>query len=579
MASSIQPKSAENAQPKSAETILYRIFLLLTLAATGMATLLALLPAPGHDQIWFLLMAQRWIGAAHTEGTQIYGPQIFDSNPPLIVWLSALPILLARALHLSTTFAAKLLVILAESSASLLSLHFLRRARPLRARYELLALLVAAFILFYLAPARDFGQRDHILSFLVLPYLIAAALDPRANRLTLPRCMAGILAAVGICLKPHQALVIVAVELALLLFPNIFSSLHDQVPQGFSLGSHTPISKAGALAPGPWPTRIRRLLRPEPLLIALLGLTYLAAIHHLTPLYFSLTLPILRDTYWAIGNLTLPALLDQATQLCLLAAISLTLFASLRPRSPAVALLLIAGLAATAAYLLQGTGWYYHQLPAIAFFGAALTLQLLDLIPIHPLQIPTWLLPATAALSILALTLTAHFSNYPFTRDRAYAPIFADPATPDPAFFTSLPPGTPIATLTTSVEAAMMPIDRYHLTWAQRTNNLWLLPAILRSENPTTPINHTIPPARLAALDALQHRWMVEDLTRWHPKLILIERCQDPTTPCQKLEGRHDDLLAWLQRDPAFATLWTHYTPAGTRGHFDAYVFKPSTRL
>jgi hypothetical protein len=65
---------------------------------------------------------------------------------------------------------------------------------------------------------------------------------------------------------------------------------------------------------------------------------------------------------------------------------------------------------------------------------------------------------------------------------------------------------------------------------------------------------------------------MVEDLTRWHPQLILVERCQDSTTPCQTLEDRHDNLLAWFQRDPAFTTLWTHYTYAGTRGHFDAYV-------
>ena len=118
----------------------------------------------------------------------------------------------------------------------------------------------------------------------------------------------------------------------------------------------------------------------------------------------------------------------------------------------------------------------------------------------------------------------------------------------------------------------MMPVERYHLTWAQRTNNLWLLPAILRSERSEgQPARHAIPASQLQALDALQHRWMVEDLTRWQPQLILIERCQDEAVRCQVLEDRHDNLLAWFQRDPTFAILWQHYTLAGTRGRFDAY--------
>jgi hypothetical protein len=517
-------------------------------------------------------MAHRWLA-----GAQIYGPQAFDSNPPGIVWLSAIPILLAQTLQLSTTVIAKLLVILAESSASVLSFHFLRLSRTgltrpkrdltLRTSYELAALLFAAFILFYLAPARDFGQRDHILSFLILPYLLAAAVPPALHRRTAARSLAGIAAAIGICLKPHHALIVLAVELSLLLIPSLSNR-------------------------APWATRFRRLLRPEPILITLLGLAYLAAIHHLTPLYVTLALPTLRDTYWAIGGLSLPALLTQAIELAFLAAAALILFAQIRPRSPAITLLLIAGLAAFAAYLIQGTGWYYQQLPAIACFGAALTLQLLDLLATrlnpeshasHPLTIPKWLTPATAALSILALALTTHFTGYPFTPARIYAPVFADASMPDPAFFSNLPPTTPIAILTTSVEASMMPVARFHLTWSQRTNNLWLLPAILRSESPDPtqrPPKTPRTPARLTALDAMQHRWMVEDLTHWHPQLILIERCQDPTITCQELQNhdgqpRHDNLLAWFQRDPAFTTLWTHYTYAGTRNHFDAYTRNP----
>ena len=533
------------------DAALRRIFALLTLATAGMAAVLSLLPPAGHDQLWFLLMAQRWLG-----GAQLYGSAAFDSNPPAIVWLSALPILLGHALHLSTPFAAKLLVVLAESSASLLSYRFLRGAMPTgldatgqRRGYVQAALLFAAMVLFYVIPARDFGQRDQILSFLVLPYLLAAAVDPLRRRMTLARCTAGVLAAVGICMKPHQAMVIVAVELALLLSPSLTNRR-------------------------PFPTRLRRLLRPEPVIVVALGLAFLASVHRLTPLYFTLALPVLRDTYWAIGHLSLGALAWQAIELCVLAAICLAVFVLRRPASPAIAVLLVAGGAATLAYLLQGTGWYYQQLPALSFFGAALTLQLLDLLEQVPFAPPRWAVPATAALGLLAVALTAHFTGYPLTRQRAYAAIFTDPALPDPRFFTTLPPGTPVAIFTTSVEDSMMPVERYHMEWAQRTNNLWTLPAILRSESGPPP-RRILAPARVTQLDAMQHRWMVEDLTHWQPELVLVQRCQDPAVVCQELEDRHDDLLAWFRRDPAFASLWGRYAFCGSRGDFDAYTLRP----
>ena len=538
------PDTTGNRQIHSSKSF-QNIFLILALAAAGMAALLALLPAAGHDQLWFLMMARRWLA-----GAQLYGPQIFDSNPPGVVWLSALPVLLGQALHLPTTLAAKLLVTLLETSASILSFIFLRRARPTTRSYETPALLFAAIVLFYVVPARDFGQRDQILAFLILPYILAAAIPFRTHHLTLARSLAGILAAVGICLKPHHALIPIAVELTLLLTPQV--------------------------SPSPL-TRLRNLFRPEPLLIAAIGAAFLAAIHRFTPLYFTTVLPILHDTYWAIGHLSIPALALEAIELLILAALSLTLYLRTTPRSPVVRLLLIAALAATLAYFLQSTGWYYQQLPAIDLFGAALTLQLLQLFDqaltsSKPFTIPNWLTPTVAALSILALALTTYFTGSPFTPDRAF-----NLTTPDPAFFTSLAPNTPVAILTTSVDAAMMPIERYHLTWAQRTDNLWLLPAILRSESPTigTPPKRTLPPATIAQLDALQHRWMVEDLTHWRPTLILVDRCQKASIHCQELEDRDDDLLAFFLRDPAFATLWQNYTYAGTRGDFDAYTLNP----
>src|SRR6185312_3772434 len=348
----------------------------------------------------------------------------------------------------------------------------------------------------------------------------------------------GLAAGLGLALKPHQALLPIAVELYLIVRTR----------------------------------SLRSLLRPEPLCILAVAAGYIAAIHKLTPEYFTTVLPILRDTYWAVGSLSLPELVWQAIQLHILAAVAIFFYIK-RHRNHTgpwaldpVPCLLIGGAASTFAYYLQGTGWYYQQLPALSFFSMALVFEALPLLD-RPVR--AWVPKAAAGLAILAIALTTHFMNYPFTAARSFV---VD--TPDPAFFADLAPGTAVATLTTSVDYTVMPAARYGLTIAQRYPHLWMLPAILRSEQPgagTAP-RHIIPPGRLAELDRLQHQFMVEDLQRWHPTLVLVERCQKAAVHCQLLDDRNDDLLAWFLRDPAFAAEWKPYTFIGFRGPFDAYT-------
>jgi hypothetical protein len=236
---------------------------------------------------------------------------------------------------------------------------------------------------------------------------------------------------------------------------------------------------------------------------------------------------------------------------------------------PTLLLLMVAGLAGVAAYYQQGTGWYYQQLPGITLLGAALALELMVLAEDRTWATPSWLPGAAAGLSVLAIGLTLHFSGYPVTEERAYAI-----RSPDPSFFAGLAPGTPVATLTTSVDDAIEPVFRYRLTWAQRTDNLWTLPAILRASQPT---GSTVPSRRLSdtaltELAAQQRRWMVEDLSRWKPQLILVARCQAPEVHCQELEDRHDDLLGFFLVDPAFRAIWQQYRPLRSAGAYDAYI-------
>ncbi len=579
----------------------------LTFGAAGMFLLLALLPDVGHDQLWLLLAAAR-IGP-HTDP---YGPLVFESNPPLALWLSALIVALAHALHLSLTVTFKLAVTLLVASSALLCAQLLNLLnffptpnsrmphlrqlsrlrwgstksaqpkveenkacsaslldRPLADRWLLafVFLLIAGVL-----PARDFGQRDHVLVFLVLPYLLAAAAHLARKPHSLPqRIVLTLLAALGLALKPHQALLPIAVELTLWLTSR---------------------------------PRRPRLLEPSLLLAS--ALLYLLAIRALAPTYFTEVLPALRSTYWAFGSLSPSQLLHASLQLqLLLAATLITIFVA-RDRSPTALLFIAAGIAADLAYALQGTGWYYQQLPAFSFLTLAIAAQLLHppsvvllkgnlrlahagtlpkapdrtapTLPRHS-QPRSWTFLATLALAVLALVLTFHFSAFNLNPNRSFPSSLEQPQpVPDPAFFRDLTAGTPVATLTTSVDDTVLPAFRHHLVLAQRYPHLWLLPAILRNESGPPP-PHRIPPARLQQLDLQQHRFLVEDLTRWHPTLLLVERCEDPAIHCQVLEDRHDNLLAFFLRDPAFARIFARYRFVRSSGPYDAYVLPSDQSL
>jgi hypothetical protein len=516
-------------------------FLILTAAACGMASLLALFPAAGHDQMWLLYAARMVL-----HGAPLYGSQIFETNPPLIIWLSMVPAGLGNLTHIPDTALGKFFVCALIAAVGLLCLRLLQRVRPNLRPSELYALAFLYVTVFAVMPARDLGQRDDFLILFILPYVFAAGV--RAEGLALPTAQAwaiGVLALAGVALKPHQFLVPIAVEIALLVNRR---------------------AKTGRLS-------LRPLLRPEIFAMALAGILFLVAIRAFAPLYFSIILPLVRDTYWAYGHLTLPHLLAESIQLHLLALLDFALLFALGwRRAPSITrLLLVAGIAATLAFYLQGTGWYYQQLPALSFFSLALGLLLLDLAERKNLTLPGWFVEAAAGLAIVSLALTAHFMDYPFIAARSF-PV----DTPDPSFFAGLAPGTPVMTLSPTIDDTIQPIFKYHLTLGQRYPSFLMLPALLRAEDPQgNPPAHRIRPERLAELDRVQRADILEDLARWQPPLILVERCQDAAVHCQVLEDRHDDLLAFFLRDPAFAAEWRHYRLIGTHGPYDGYARQP----
>jgi hypothetical protein len=131
-------------------------------------------------------------------GERLYA-NLIDLNPPFIFWISQAAILAAR-LGLDPIYAFRILVLVVLSGALVLAWPFVRDAKAIPAGYVLTA---------FLLPVVHFGEREHLMLGLLMPYVAVAverAADrPVRNSLALA---AGILAGVGMALKPPALLVL-----------------------------------------------------------------------------------------------------------------------------------------------------------------------------------------------------------------------------------------------------------------------------------------------------------------------------------------------------------------------------------
>lgn len=283
-----------------------------------------------HDVAWTLHAGEILLDGG------AYGVDVIDNNPPFVYWLGAGVSALARALGAQALGVYALLVLAAAVLAAWLARRLLADGvlPPVWADATALVLLTC----WALVPGPDTGQRDHLTIVLAMPYLLAAGrlvagLETPARL----RAACGVLAALGIALKPHYALLWICVE------ATVAVRLRSA----------------------------RRLLRVENVVIAGIGAAYLALVFAAVPDYLR-GLDEVRRLHGAYDQ---PIdWLSPAHFLCLAALGALALL-RLPPALGRVAqtLALASGVALFLLHA-QAKDWPYHSVPALLSALSALVL-------------------------------------------------------------------------------------------------------------------------------------------------------------------------------------------------------------
>jgi hypothetical protein len=482
------------------------------------------------DTAFLLYAAERVL-----DGARLY-VDVVEINPPLIIAVNMPAVLLARALGASDILVYRALVTAALLGALTFadwSLRWILGPSSDTLRRHLV--LVLAFALF-LAAGDSFGQREHLLVALALPYVLLTAgrMDGRQSP-TGPAIAAGVLAGVGLALKPHFLLVWAAVE-------------------GYAA----------------WRLRARRLSY-EALGTAAFLAAYAAGVVLLTPQYFPLV-RLLGAAYSGYGQYPFFYVLVTApgTAVCCLAALA---WAALRREAKHRALwtvLLVVLVASFVAGAAQLKGWGYHFYPSRVFALALLSLAVLDVR--RPLLRPVQRVYAAVAFAVLATSVLSsvgmdvarigHRDMVSQTEQTQLDELVA-------AVRRHTPAGGSLYILSYTIESGFPLVNYSGARWASRFPHLWIIEAVYQDQlhRPSPLRFHSqeeMGPAERYLNDAVS-----EDLARYRPDVLMVLRhARDIPENAQ----RRVDYVGYFARDPRIAAALRQYRLAEEVGQYLLYV-------
>jgi len=284
----------------------------------------------GSDQALLLAISQMML-----DGKQLY-TQIHEINPPLILYINLIPAVICRVFHVTAAHALAVLVLgwtLLSVSLAALCAH---RHRDDDQSFYFLPLLML-FLFFIKSDIIDFGQKEQLLCISYLPFLLVRYFRWNDKKIgSVMAVICGVLAGIGICLKPYFLLIAAT--------PELIFFLQKQK----------------------WKGKWKPLVAPEVVAAAAVGIIYIVHFFFLPKdvfdTFFYFILPLVKQGY-AYFTVSPMRLLNvwRSDFLHLLLVVILAI--PLRKYNRLLAPLVGFSLASVAAYLLAGQEWSYHLTP------------------------------------------------------------------------------------------------------------------------------------------------------------------------------------------------------------------------
>lgn len=287
------------------------------------------------DVSWLLLVAKRLLSGGS------YAKDFFEINPPLIFYLYT-PVVLLNQLFSFDLFILFRIYFFILISLSLLLCTVLFDSLKENFHYDsdqkryikkIIIFTLACLLLLF--PLGDFGQREHLLVILTLPYFFLVTVRLQEIRVVSKKLivLVGLLAGLGFAIKPYFLSGLLLVELYYL-----------------------------------WRVRqIKNWVRLEAITIAIVIMFYCAMVLFRHYDYLSILIPIVtQDYYQSVSARTSTVLLSNQAIFCYICFAFYWLRFKKTVYQPLGTVLFLGTLGFYLAYFEQHTVWYYHVFPMLS---------------------------------------------------------------------------------------------------------------------------------------------------------------------------------------------------------------------
>jgi len=461
-----------------------------------------------NDVAWYLYLGRELLAGKH-----LY-IDFVETNPPLICFLTAIPVWMGQVLHVESRVVWTVLVtcICVGSAAAAARFWGMARGAQRGAETALFLFLLVITLAFFFA--YDFGQRDHLGFVASLPLcgLIGARMSGAKVGAAVP-VVTAIIGGLLLALKPF------------FFIPWL-------------------LCVAWALAVCGW----RRAARwPETYIVPAMSLAQPALILFVTPAYIGVA-RLVASLYSAYNSETWGRLLTERFLAVTLVGGLLTLLyrASTEGRT-AVRLASLFTMGWYLSGLLQRKGWHYHDLPGVAALSFAAWMIVIDLAGRRTERALRWQTALRAATVLFLLmagirTIRLHW-GYPGGNGNI-VPIVEREAR-----------GKSIIALATGMSAFPL-VNDSGTRLAVRYNSLWPIPGLYaRQVQAGTPDGkwHYRRPEQMGAVEKQMFTDVASDLATEPPLLIFWSRDQ------QGMGSLKVDLMGYFAQDDRVRTAFQHY--------------------
>jgi hypothetical protein len=482
------------------------------------------------DVAWLLYAAGRVM-----DGANLY-VDIYEINPPLAVYFDFPAIGIARRFGWSEipVFYGYILTLAGLSlwlSRHLIHLIFEKFSSAVKISISLVLLF-----LFTLWPLSIFGQREHIVYILTIPYVWAAIARAQGKFLRgwiglLIGCMAG----TGFSIKPYFILVWLSVEGSLALYYRFRESWR----------------------------------RTENIAIVAVMLIYSFMFYTWESDYLTL-IPLIRKVYFAYDQSIMKLVFQPTTLVWVLAGIAALRLHEAKVDA-SIRILYLAASAFLATAYLQKKGWPNHMYPAmacsmllLACYTACRTEQMMKQGRLTRLSLPTVACVFLFLLLVLG-TFKAELNHRHFQ---------AGPLPHLIPLVKQYAKNRMIYLLSTNIKPSF-PLVNYSKThWPYHFPSLWPLPGFYHRRNSGGNIVGYHP---LLDMDPYE-KWMVNtvvaDLDNMPPELLIVDENEDKIG----MGVVHFDFIEYFSQDERFRALMSHYSLLTQQDNFKIYKYKNAAK-